>query len=131
VTDISVTAKRLSGWTRLWLVIAVVTWLWGALATLAEHGVPPPGPGASDSDACYYVWRSNGYPSDMLTSRWLEECRQTPSIAAGAHERAANETPGYWLRVAVSALGWAVLPFLLAGVWAIGRWVQRGFKPQG
>jgi hypothetical protein len=123
-------AKRLSGWTRLWLVFAVVVWLAGAVATLFEHGVPPPGANASDADACAYVWRSDGYPSYMVLDGWLGRCEATPTIAAGAHQRAADETPGYWARVGVSLLGWAILPLLVAGVWAIGRWVQRGFKPE-
>lgn len=122
--------RRLSGWTRLWIVCAVLIWLLGAGWTLTQVGVPPPGPNASDADVCRYVWRANGYPTDMESLRWLRRCEHAPLIADGARQRALGDAPAYWMNAGGYAAVWLVAPFLLASAWAVGRWVQRGFQPK-
>jgi hypothetical protein len=117
--------RSLSGWARLWIVIAALFWLVGAGTTFymaREHPCPPPysaegarigtgtGPLAhySNHDLCELLFRRGGIDTETANSmKW---------------RRTLND--------------WAVLAGIAIGIWLVAMmakslalWVWRGFRP--
>lgn len=120
--------KRLSGWTRLWIVFSLVWLLVGAWNGLTTYGLPPPGESASAHDLCLYQWSRTTYDVDSL---WIpSRCEHDEEAVALARQLAPSTQSTYWNYVLGYALFLIAVPLLVWGVWSIGRWVQRGFtKP--
>jgi hypothetical protein len=120
--------RTLSGWMRLWIVAATAIWLTGAWVGLTQIGLPPPDPATvTDREACNKVWREQAnYASNSV---WGPRCTSDPRTVAVARLHVEG-APSIWrTRMALHLLAWAPIPLLIAGVWMIGRWIQRGFRP--
>lgn len=74
-----------------------------------------------------YQWRAADYPVESI---WMGDCAQDQELVAFARSLAPSAVSSYWYDVLASALGWLAIPFVLAAVWKIGRWIQRGFKQE-
>jgi hypothetical protein len=117
-------SKRLSGWARLWIAVALVIWGVGAWQTLTTIGGPP-NPNPNDATVCARAWLASG-----RDPAFLEDCPRDPLAVGAARRNYESYVSEYPSRLVPFALPWLLAPFLIAVAWGVGRWIQRGFGAQ-
>lgn len=119
--------RRLSGWTRLWIVCAIAIWATGAWHALTQVGIPLQ-PNPSDAELCRNAWHATGRDLDSI---WLNDCPDPddPRVIEVARSGYESEASSYWTRLTVFILPWALAPFALGLLLGIVRWVLAGFVP--
>lgn len=116
--------KRLSGWTRLWIVFAVLTWgitIWVAISSLGL----PPDPTPDDALVCVEQWRASGRQTDSL---WLTECPDDAAFLEAAHNAHNAQVALYPSRLAGFLIPGALIPFWVMLAFLVIKWVGRGFR---
>lgn len=130
------TSRRLSGWTRLWLVTSAVWILWVSIEAVVEDWPPP----FEVNDSLVRQLadrRPRGVPDslvqpgvdpspavlDLLQRDWQDRFASVRDSMIRANRREAR---GKFIReVAVVALGG---PLAALALWFTGRWVVAGFR---
>ncbi len=119
--------RRLSGWTRLWIVCAIAIWGAGAWHALTQVGIPPRSD-PSDAQLCTHAWLASGREVDSV---WLTACPDPndPRVLEFARDGYEADAASYWARLAIFVLPWALAPFALGFLLFVMRWVIAGFAP--
>lgn len=138
--------RRLSGWARLWIVLAVIVWTAGGW-WISTNPQPRPLGGNFSADACVppEFRGTNLFPAECGESQsthcdnlqrqmnaCLDAAEANGQIAA---DRAASDAgrQRYDLEVLVRWTGVALAPLVLAlgffWVRAVFLWIHRGFRP--
>lgn len=118
--------RHLSGWVRLWIVFALLTWALVAWLALTAIGLPPDA-SASDHTVCLESWRASGSPID---SPWLTDCPRDPVFVQAARSAHDIEAANYPYRLAGFVIPGALIPLYVLVVFATGKWIWRGFRPK-
>ncbi len=116
--------RLLSGWTRLWIVFAIATWVLVAWYTLTTVGLPPD-PNPSDAVVCIDSWRAAGGSPDSV---WLRDCPNDSRFLEAAHNAYRAEAALYPYRLAGSAVPGLLIPFYVMAAFLIAKWIWRGFR---
>lgn len=117
--------RPFSGWVRLWIVFAVIVWGVTACSALTNVGVPPD-PDRSDALVCRDAWaRTGSYPDSIFVT----ECPADPETLAAARRAHDVEVDIYRGRLLGSLIPGAVIPFLVALIFFVVRWIWQGFRP--
>lgn len=117
--------RRLSGWTRLWVVAALSIWSAGIIhVTLEEQPVPLPPIVMSTHDICYEFYPSaenfRGGWADNTASHCIENADLQSRSRAWHWDMFGSVWGFYW--------PWWVAPFAL-GLAMLGvGWIRRGFS---
>lgn len=118
-------ALRLTGWTRLWIVIALTIWAIGFWQL--NRDMPPIAP---DRAALCQQYGQSYDVAARTTVDHRRACMTNRFELILANERWQGHWNA-WLRLAAGEIVfWLALPFLLGiGMFAIG-WVRRGFRQE-
>lgn len=148
--------KKLSGWTRLWIVCAILMWGYGAVwffGNVPYVGGPPErgemvcyGERPLTDEEIFSGTESTESGAELLRRLDLEEAakqRESFEPRSALSERLAsmrsctpeeekeqlNNYYGNVAAVVLAALLVLLSPFFLAGAFLVVRWIWRGFKP--
>jgi len=120
--------RRLNGWLRLWIVVAVIVWSIGGY--FFYQGVQYAPPYAASRDAIC-VWYDGIFPPGVYENA-LSRCLSEESGFESAGNAYAGYVQHHWDTVWTQLAFWGLLPVALAvlGLIAsvVGKWVWRGFK---
>lgn len=148
--------KKLSGWTRLWIVCAILMWGYGAVWFFGNApyvGGPPErgemvcyGDRPLTDEEIFSGTENSESGAELIQRLDLEEAAKQRERVEGSsalseflatmrectpEEEQQQLADYYWnvAGVALAALLVLLSPFFLAGAFFVVRWIWRGFKP--
>jgi len=120
--------KRLKGWLRAWIVVAVISWGVGGYFFYQGAEYAPPYPASRDA-IC--IWYDGIFPEGVYENA-LSRCLSDESGFESARFTYEGHVQYHWETVWKRLAFWALLPFALGvlGLIAsiVGKWVWRGFE---
>lgn len=108
--------RRRSVWTWLWLAFAMYVWAVGAWTLSQGWSMRPPAANAESEQICSFdlLVRERVDTANYVIAR---ECANDPVALAAARSRLPSYRRRFWEYLAVTASGYLLLPFAVAGLW--------------